>query len=228
MAITYRILTAALCLFFGHALTAAAETLYVSDQLKIPLRSGDTTGHRIVKFLPSGSRLEVQDTNDAGTYHLVVTEQGKQGWVEAKDVMKTASARNQLPALHNRVAKLKSDIKEKNTTIKTLQTEIRQLKEQNSKLDKSGQRTSDQLAELKKVAARPVQLAQQNDQLETELAKTSRELDAALVENARLSDSSIKEWFMIGAGVALVSLFFGLIIPNFRWRKKKDSWGGSF
>ena len=61
--------------------------------------------------------------------------------------------------------------------------------------------------------------------LETELAKANRELDRALKENARLSDDNIKEWFMIGGAVSLISLFFGLIIPNFKWRRKKDSWG---
>ena len=44
-------------------------------------------------------------------------------------------------------------------------------------------------------------------------------------ENEELRDDSLKEWFLIGGGVSLFSLFAGLVIPNFRWRKKRDSWG---
>lgn len=216
-----------LLLTFNSAVTRA-ETLYVSDELRIPLRSGDTSGHRIIKFLKSGTRVEVQDTNEAGSHHLVTTETGKQGWVEVKDLMSSAAARNQLPALNKRIATLNVELKEKSKSITKLQAEIRQLKEQNTTLDKTGQQTNHELAQLKKLAARPVQLAQQNNKLETDLAKANRQLDAALAENARLGESSLKEWFMIGAGVSLISLFFGLIIPNFRWRRKKDSWGGGF
>jgi SH3 domain protein len=205
-----------------------AETLYVSDELTIPLRSGDTSQHRIIKFLPSGAKLEILDTNEAGSYQLVRTTSGKQGWVEAKKLMKSASARSQLPKLSKRIAKLKTDIRQKNETIAELKASISDLQNQNSKLDGYGQRQSDELARLKKVAARPVQLAQQNSKLETDLAKTNRELDRALAENADLSNNNIKEWFMIGGGVSLISLLFGLVIPNFKWRRKTDSWGGGF
>ncbi len=223
MTIRNALLATCLLSFFSNAL---AETRYVSDQLTIPLRTGDTMQHRIIKFLKSGTRLDVQESNEAGTYYrVVVSGSGKEGWVEANKVMNQPSARSQLAAVNKRLAALKADLKEKNKTIAELKTTIAQLEEQNEKLDKLGKRKSQQLAELEKVAARPVQLAQANMKLETELAKANRELDRALKENARLSDDNIKEWFMIGGAVSLISLFFGLIIPNFKWRRKKDSWG---
>ncbi len=223
MTIRNALLAACLLSFFSNAL---AETRYVSDQLTIPLRTGDTMQHRIIKFLKSGTRLDVQESNEAGTYYrVVVSGSGKEGWVEANKLMNQPSARSQLAAVNKRLAALKADLKAKNKTIAELKTTIAQLEEQNEKLDKLGKRKSQQLAELEKVAARPVQLAQANMKLETELAKANRELDRALKENARLSDDNIKEWFMIGGAVSLISLFFGLIIPNFKWRRKKDSWG---
>lgn len=203
-----------------------AETLYVSDQLTIPMRTGDTMQHRIIKFLKSGTRVEVQETNDAGTYRrVIVAGSGKEGWVEASKLMSKPAARAQLATLSKRVDSLKAQLKDKNQLIAELRASVQELQEKNEKLDQFSQRQSDQLAQLKKVAARPVQLAQANMKLESELARTNRELDRALAENASLSNNNIKEWFLIGGGVALISLFFGLIIPNFRWRRKKDSWG---
>ncbi len=202
-----------------------AQTVYVSDQLTIPLRTGDTMQHRIIKFLKSGTRLDVLESNDAGTYRRVRTASGKEGWVEAAKLMSQPSARSQLAALNKRVASLKAEVETKTETLAELRDTLRQLEEKNEKLEKFSQRQSEQLAELKKVAARPVQLAQTNMKLESDLARVNRELDRALAENASLSNNNIKEWFMIGGGVSLISLFFGLIIPNFRWRRKKDSWG---
>ena len=206
--------------------TARAETLYVSDQLRIPLRSGDTMQHRIIKFLKSGTRLEVQERNADGSYYrVVVAGSDKTGWVKAADLMPEPGARAQLAALNKRLAILKDDARAKNKTIAELKSTIAGLREQNNKLDTFGQNKSRELAELKKVAARPVQLARANMQLESELAEVKRELERAMAENARLGDNSAREWFMIGGGVALISLFFGLVIPNIRWRRKKDTWG---
>ncbi len=206
----------------------SAQTLYVSDELKIPLRSGDTNQHRIVKFLKSGAPLEVQETNEAGTYYRVVTGSGKEGWVEAKDVMQQASARSRLPVLQNKISDLKQQLNTQKSSIKTLKAEIRDLQQQNAKLDDFGQRKTEDLARLKKLAARPVALAQKNKELEGELSKVRSELAYTTAENDRMKNDEIKQWFMIGGGVSLISLFFGLIIPNFKWRRKTDSWGGDF
>ena len=36
--------------------TATAKTAYVTDELEITLRTGETTGHRIVRMLPTGEK----------------------------------------------------------------------------------------------------------------------------------------------------------------------------
>ena len=55
------------------------------------------------------------------------------------------------------------------------------------------------------------------------VAKLTHQVEELKQENRELENDSDQKWFMIGAGVTLVSLFIGLIIPNIRWRKK-DSW----
>lgn len=222
---TYALL---LCILPVIAGPAIAETAYVSDELKVALRSGDTRQHRIVQFITSGAKLDVVETNDAGTYKKVVTASGKEGWVAVENLMSSASARSRMPGLNQRIASLKSDIKQQKNTISELNATIKDLQNQNKKLDSYGQNKNKELEDLAKATARPALLAKQNQKLTIDLEKTNRELDLALAENASLGDSNIKEWFMIGAGVSLISLFFGLIIPNFKWRRKTDSWGGGF
>jgi len=44
---------------FGYIASAQAETRYIVDQAKLPMRSGQSTGHSIVRMLPSGTAVEV-------------------------------------------------------------------------------------------------------------------------------------------------------------------------
>jgi SH3 domain protein len=206
---------------------ASAETLYVSDELTIPIRSGATMQHRILGFLTSGTSLDVQETSDDGDYYRV-NAAGKEGWVKAEFAMKSPSARSQLPGLYKRIEALKADIGEGKSTIKDLNARIKQLEDDTRALEKNRDGLADSLDDLKQVAARPVAIAQHNKELEQNLNKVSNELTLVQAENEHLRDRNIKEWFMIGGGVSLASLFFGLIIPNFKWRRKRDSWGGGF
>ena len=55
------------------AVTASAETRYVSDELEITLRQGESTSHRISAMLKSGTAVEVLGTNKATGYSRVKT-----------------------------------------------------------------------------------------------------------------------------------------------------------
>jgi SH3 domain protein len=43
-------------------------------------------------------------------------------------------------------------------------------------------------------------------------------------ENENLRDRTARDWFIVGAGVVLVGIIIGLIIPKIRFRKKKSNW----
>ena len=42
---------------------ALAESRYVTDDLEVTLRQGESTGHRIISMLKSGTQVEVLSTN---------------------------------------------------------------------------------------------------------------------------------------------------------------------
>ena len=75
------------------AVSAQAETRYVSDELEITLRRGESTGHKISAMLKSGTPLEVLSTNKATGYSLVRTPCGKQGYVLTRQLMPEPVAR---------------------------------------------------------------------------------------------------------------------------------------
>lgn len=221
-----RITQCLLLALIGPAAIVSAETLYVSDELTIPLRSGATMQHRIISFLPSGAALEVLGASDDGNYQHVKVDD-KDGWVKTEHLMKSPSARVQLVTLNKRIDTLKSELKQSTGTISDLNARIKQLDNDNLTLEKDRDAIAAQLAELKQLASRPVAIAQQNKNLEDKLAAIKTEFAVVQAENEHLRDRSIKEWFVIGGGVTLISLFLGLIIPSIKWRKR-DSWGGGF
>ena len=60
----------------------ASATRYVSDDLTIPMRTGITNKHKILKFIPSGALLTIIETSEDGAY-IKTQVDGTEGWVEA-------------------------------------------------------------------------------------------------------------------------------------------------
>ncbi len=77
---SYLALSGVILLSFLISEPVFAKTVrYVSDELKIPLRSGASNKHRIIKFLRSGTALTVLSNEDKFTE--VEMRDGKSGWV---------------------------------------------------------------------------------------------------------------------------------------------------
>jgi len=59
--------------------------------------------------------------------------------------------------------------------------------------------------------------------LKNKIVGYERQSQSLLQENQSLKDRTARDWFMVGAGVILLGMIIGLIIPRIRWRKK-SSW----
>lgn len=56
------------------AVPASAATVYISDELTVPLRSGPSGGHRIIhRGLPSGTQMEILDVNEEAGFTRIRT-----------------------------------------------------------------------------------------------------------------------------------------------------------
>jgi SH3 domain protein len=201
-----------------------AETRYVSDELKVPMRSGATNKHRILRFLKSGTQLKVLETDDDSGFSKIALRDGKEGWVENGDMMSQPSARDRIVVVNNKLSKSREAVKELKATIAELKTENTDLKRKLNASDKQGKALESDLAHLKKATANPLALANKNKALEDELNSITRLNKQLEDENKALADASAQDWFILGAAVSLGSLLFGLLITRIRWQKKR-SWG---
>lgn len=204
-----------------------AATVYASDQLTVPMRTGTSDRHKILRFIPSGDKLELLETNEGEGYSRVMTSSGKEGWVVTANIMTKAGGYAQLEKAKQQLNTLRDKTKKLQKTIDELKAERKQLSgEKNVLLDKNESLTIN-LQEIRVASSEPIKVAQHNQQLQKEIVAEREKNQQLINENEFLSNKSIREWFVIGALVSLGSLFFGLIIPRISWRKK-DSWLSNF
>ena len=217
----YRVLIAVmLCLC---ATAALAETRYVSDQLEITLRSGTSTRHEILRMLPSGTPLEVLKTDSESGYTRVRIPQGQTGWVLTRFLMKTSAARDQLARMQKKLAEVELENRRQQTNSQKAKEKIGGLAKARKKLSEDNRKLTQQLAEIRRTASSAIVLNNENKSLKANLVEMERNLQALSQENETLKDRTARDWFMVGAGVVLLGIIIGLIIPRIRWRRK-SSW----
>lgn len=220
----YRAYTYLCVLLLSLPLAVSAKNLYVSDKLVITLRSGQGNQFEIIKMLPSGIKLEVLEETDSG-YTKVRTEENLEGWVRTQYLTDEPIAEAKLNSIQARLEKLEATNKQLRIELKTLKKDKRELDKAYSDLQKDHSQASKELTRVSEVAAKPLLLDQQNKELQENYARTNDKLTLLKQENQVLKDRSRRDWFVAGAGVVILGIIIGLVIPKFRIRKK-DSWGG--
>ena len=87
-----------LLLIVSSISVAQARTVWVDDQIYLPLRSGAGTQYRMVQnAMPSGTPLEVLETGSE--YSRVRSPQGNEGWVANQYLSNEPIAADQLLSL---------------------------------------------------------------------------------------------------------------------------------
>ena len=203
----------------------SAQTKYVSDELKVPVRSGASNQHRIIKFLESGAAVKVIETDEKYTH--VELSDDKDGWILNTELMDVPSGRDRLVAANNKLEKVRAENKELKDTISDLRSQLKSAEGENSQLQNERTRLSNSIEDLKITAANPLALSRKNKDLQTELDQTRADAAALEKDNQKLRNNVMQEWFIIGAAVSIGSLILGIILTRIRW-KKRDSWGDSF
>lgn len=203
----------------ASAAGAAGQTRYVTDDLKLPLRTGDSVQHRIVKMLASGTEVELLEPGRE--YSRVRTADGVQGWMltrylqtqpVAKDRMQELIKERDEFALRNQT--LEQQVQELSGSEAPLETDLTRLNAENRELQA-------RYAELEQAAGSALDTQRQLDDLRAQLQTREQELNELEVDNQRLLDSAQREWLLIGAAVLGVGLLIGVLLPGLRSRRSR-------
>lgn len=220
-----RFLLLLLCL--GCTLPAFAETRYVSDQLRLPMRKGGGTSFKITQMLPSGTVLEVLNSNAKTGWAQIKTEKGTTGYVLERYLQDEPVARERIVELEARLAELQQGPDQLATKLGQLQQEHEKLRQQHERVTLESERLMQELAAVRHASANVVRITEERDQLRTENRDLMRQVADLRQQNMDLGSQSDQRWFLIGGGVLGGGIVLGLLLPYLRLRRRASSWGGS-
>ena len=193
---------------------AAAETAYITDIVRLSVRSGPANDQKSLGLVESGQMVDILKTGEEWT--LVRTPTGIEGYVLSRYLV------SQPPA------KFRFDqVQEKNKTLTAqsagLVEETTRLKADNEKLAAAAAAGQRELAALKnefaafrKDAAEVTELKAKYHRLEAELAERQEKI--AQLENPSndILNPNNLYWFLAGAGVLLAGFFTGFSVKRQR------------
>ncbi|MDD5267075.1 MAG: TIGR04211 family SH3 domain-containing protein [Methylococcales bacterium] len=218
-----KILLRAFFILIATLSSAQAETVYVSDDQNLSLRSSANINAKVLKLLPTGTPLTVTEKQTKSEFIHVRLLDGTEGYIKARYTKKQPPAIDPKDTASKHLTLLQSE----NTA---LRTELNTLKESltpDSSLEKSLATERDQLArelnELKKTAANAFQIKNERDELQERVVNVERDLQQFKLENQALKDTASQDWFLYGGILALAGVFLGFILPKLSWRRK-NSW----
>lgn len=211
-------------LLFSAVAPAFAQTVYVDDTLYAPIRSGEGTQFRILHSgVRSGTPLELIERSDSG-YSRVRTPDGVEGWMVTRYLTETPIARERLETANRQLAEAKETVSTLQSELESVTEERDALRDSESNLESRSGRLSEELREIKEVAADSLNLNRRNEELRDENQKLRNELEVLTAEKERLEANTDSDFMLLSAGLVLLGVILALIVPALKPTRKNDNW----
>lgn len=204
-------------------LASLAQTAYVTDQFEVTLRSGPSTQNSILRVINSGVALEVLESDQETGYSRVQTQSGVEGWVLSRYLMNDAAARDQLAGMRQQVGRLRGQIQDLTAQLEQSSASGDELSQERGALQTRNQALETELEDIRQISAGAIDLNNQNEELQQRVQTLNHQVQAMTAENQDLGSRRNRDWFVAGAGVLLVGIVLGLVVPRLRLRRK-SSW----
>ena len=213
------------CLLLALNVSAAwAETVYVDDTLYAPIRSGQGTQYRILHSgVRSGTPLELIERSESG-YSLVKTPDGIEGWMVSRYLTNTPIASQRLESANRQVAQMKETVSSLRSQLSEVTEERDSLSSSEESLEARAGRLSQELQEIKTVAADSLNLNRRNEELRNENQRLKNDLEVLTAEKERLEANTDSDFMLIGAGLVFGGVILALIVPALKPTRKTDNW----
>jgi len=192
-------------MFFSE--NGLAESMYVTDLLKLTLRSGPSTEHKILSVVESGYQVEILEPGE--DWSLVRIADGKEGYVLTRYLVPepTHNIRlEQLQTKHKALVQQAATLLEENTRFRDESKKLKSTSDGNEKALKKLQADYDK---LKAGAAEYIELKEKYKTVSGQLAEQTKRA-VALDEDLRAIEiNQYIKWFLAGSGVLLVGFIVG-------------------
>ncbi|MFC4309728.1 TIGR04211 family SH3 domain-containing protein [Steroidobacter flavus] len=211
----------ALLLVLGPV-SAFAATMYISDELTVPLRRGPSNGHKIINAaLPSGLALEVLGEDNAAGFTQVRTPNGIEGWLPTQYLVSQPVAKDRLAAATKRVETLEAQLKSTRENYQDVRGARTEIEGKATELSKENQKLQNELAEIRRVSATAITQFEENKQLKTSNASLQTQVTQLTEEVHDLKRNVMLRWLLSGGALVLIGLILGAWIKS---RPKRSTW----
>ena len=196
--------------------SGSAETMYVTDVLKLTLRSGPSTEHKILAVIKSGQEVDVLETGEE--WSLVTLENGKEGYVLTRYLLPEPPHRvrlEQLQKKHKALMQQAATLLEENTQLRNENSSLKSNLSSNEKILKN---LSNDYKKLKAGSAEFLDLKSKYKNISEQLTKQTKKAKALDEELSGVEKNQYIKWFLAGSGVLLVGFIVGFAAKRGRRR----------
>jgi SH3 domain protein len=214
---------------------AAAETVYVSDQLLITFRQGKSTEHKILKTLKTGTPLEILEKEGGDNYVKARLQSGAEGYVLSQYLTNDTPK----PILISRLEKQVAEVRQQLAQAKAKRAESS--REHNALQGKQAQKESELTGNIKELnralaktkeelqavtgkyntlvdnSGKVVEITNDRDRLQKSNENLSAKVQSLTAENEDLLRTGMIKWFLAGGGV----FFFGWLVGKISRKKRR-------
>ena len=195
-----------ICIIFA-TFPVHAKTMYVTDVLKITVRTGPSIENKIIGIIESGQRVEVLKPGQE--WSQVRLLDGKEGWILNRYLISSETNKIRLQRLESEHSELKTKfetILEENSKLKT---DNKTLSSALSDSEKALQKVRSDYESLKASSAEFLTLKSNFEKTSRQLSEQSKKADKLEEQVAKLEFSNYIRWFLAGSGVLIVGFIIG-------------------
>jgi len=193
-----------------------AETMYVKDVLRLPLRTGRSTEYKIIAVVESSQEVEVLQSE--AEWSQVRLPNQKEGWVQTRYLSSEVTHKIKLKNLeikHKNLMAQASALLEENAKLKR---EKRKLGAQFDGNEQALEKIRSDFESLKADSAEFLNLKTKYDTAAAELSDKTQKLQKLEQELSRFQLYYYIRWFLAGSGVLLVGFMIGFSAKRQRRR----------
>ena len=201
-----RLILVGFCLAF-FSTTGFAESMYISDKLKVTIRRGPSTEYKIIDIAESGERVEILEPGQEWT--LVRLGNGKEGYVTTRYLITGpthAVLLEQLQAKQKSLTQQAAALLEENTK---LRGENKRLASAFQSSEKTLKTVDADYKTLKAGSAEYLTLKTKYKKINEQLGEQSQRAAKLDKELSKVELNQYIKWFLAGSGVLLVGFIVG-------------------
>jgi SH3 domain protein len=213
-----KVILAATLAFLLGATVAMANTLFVTEEFEITMRTGPGVERKIIALIRSGQRVEEISKSEEWTEIRLPSD--KTGWVLTRYLSSKepcSLVKDRLQTEYDQLITEKNELETKNSD---LEAENQRLEAQLASTQASLERVTGDFDSLKSESTDFLKLKSQFKKVTTELEETKSKADKFEDESSRLLRNQNIKWFLAGAGVLLIGFIIGF---SSRRQKRRSS-----